>query len=314
MDERVVLVPLDGSELAEGALPIARALTEALGGTLRLITVVDTGMPWPRARATAEHDQLLEGERAQAERYLHEQAAALNLAGRQAAVLLAQGEPVEQLLAAAAEPDVAFVAMATHGRGGLQRWYLGSVADKLMRLAPCPVLLITPDPDADPAAAAPLRRIAVPLDGSELAEAALPIAAHLAERSGAALQLVRAQPLVLTATAPYPYVPEIGDVQAEVEAADEVYLQRQQNRFPSLHNTDTVLLRGSAVALIEYFKQEPPDLVVMTTHGRGGIKRLVLGSTADRSVRAGLPTLLLRPDVRPGELLQPATGTETAPA
>ena len=306
MDERVILMPLDGSEPAEGALPLVRALAGALDGTLRLITVVDTGVPWPRARATAEHDELIEAERSRAERYLYEQAAALKAAGQPTAVLLAQGEPVAQLLVAAAEPDVALVVMATHGRGGLQRWYLGSVADKLLRLAPCPVLLLTPDPDADRSATVPLRRIAVPLDGSPLAEAALPVAVRLAQASGAALQLVRAQPLVLSATAPYPYVPDIGDVQAEIERADEVYLQQQRERWSSLPNVETVLLRGPASsALLDYFKQEPPDLVVMTTHGRGGVKRLVLGSTADRVVRAGLPALLLRPDTKPGALLQP---------
>jgi nucleotide-binding universal stress UspA family protein len=313
MNERVILVPLDGSELAEGALPLARALTEALGGTLRLISVIDTGPAWPHARASAASDRLLEAERTKAERYLDERAAGLHAAGHQVAVLLAQGEPVEQLLVAMAEPDVALVVMATHGRGGLQRWYLGSVADKLLHLAPCPVLLLTPDPAADRAGIAALRRIAVPLDGSELAEAALPVAARLAAATGAALQLVRAQPFVLSSTAPYPYVPEIGEVQEEIEQADEQYLRRQRERFSSLPNIETVLLRGPASgALLDFFKQEPPDLVVMTTHGRGGVKRLLLGSTADRVVRAGLPTLLLKPDMRPGALLQPESDPATA--
>lgn len=308
MDERVILVPLDGSELAEGALPLARALARALGGTLRLTSVVDTGQAWPHARATVAHDRLLEAERENAERYLHEQAARLNTAGQPAAVLLAQGEVTEQLLASAAEADVALVVMATHGRGGVQRWYLGSVADKLMRLAPCPVLLLTPEAAADRTAVASLHRIAVPLDGSELAEAALPVATRLAQATSATLLLIRAQPFVLSAMSIYPYVPELSDTQAELERAAETYLQQVRERLPGLPAVETQLVRGPAsAALLDYLKEESPDLVVMTTHGRGGVKRLVLGSTADRIVRAGMPTLLLRPDVRPTELLQPAT-------
>ncbi|HLZ68782.1 MAG TPA: universal stress protein [Dehalococcoidia bacterium] len=315
MTDHVVLLPLDGSELAEGALPLARAVARALGFGIRLVSVVDTGPAWPHARATAEHDRLLEAEQEKAKHYLHQQAARLETSGQPAGVLLAQGEPIEQLLAAAEDADVALVVIATHGRGGLQRWYLGSVADKLMRLAPRPVLLLTPEPSADRTAAAPLRRIAVPLDGSELAEAALPVAARLAQATGAALLLIRAQPFVLTATEPYAYVPDLAEIQAEIDQADQAYLQEVRTRLQSIPEVETVLLRGAApLALLDYFKTEPADLVVMTTHSRGGVKRLVLGSTADRIVRSGVPTLLLRPDLQPGAAISFETAGAERPA
>ncbi len=158
------------------------------------------------------------------------------------------------------------------------------------------------------------RVMLVPLDGSELAEGALPVASRIAAATGAALQLVRAQPFILTAVAPYPYVPDIGDVQAEIEAAAEAYLRQQRSQLPAEQQVETVLLRGPAAgALLDFFTQQTPDLVVMTTHGRGGVKWLVLGSTADRIVRAGLPALLLKPETRPGELL-PAEAAGTANA
>jgi len=193
--------------------------------------------------------------------------------------------------------------MATHGRSGLERWYLGSVADKVMRLVERPILLITPAAVGEEGQAAPAVRfahIAVPLDGSSLAEAALPAAEELAAATGGAITLVRVQPWLVTATMPYPYVPELGELETQIEAADQAYLATAAARLRPGLAVDVILLRGSpSGALLEYFAANRPDLVVMTTHGRGGLQRLVLGSTADRLVRAGLPVLLLRDTLPP---------------
>lgn len=295
MPPLIVLVPLDGSEVAEAALPYAEAIARATGSTLRLFAVAETEQGWPLAASDALREAQIANQRRALDEYLHDLCPPLEGRGVAASVLLAQGEPVEQILAAATDPEVAMVVMATHGRGGVERWYLGSVADKVMRLVERPILLVTPARAGEERGAVRLARIAVPLDGSPLAEAALPAAADLAAATGAAVTLVRVQPWLVAATMPYPYVPEMGELETQIEEADRAYLATARARLRPGIAVDLVLLRGTPSGeLLAFFETNRPDLVVMTTHGRGGLKRLVLGSTADRLVRAGLPVLLLR--------------------
>jgi nucleotide-binding universal stress UspA family protein len=187
------------------------------------------------------------------------------------------------------------VVMATHGRGGLQRLFLGSVADKVMRTADQPTLLISPSEDATARQAIQLRRIVVPLDGSPLAEAALAPAARLAAAAGARLVLLRVQSWPVMTTMALPYVPDLGPVEAELERQAQQYLEGVLGRLPAGVAADIAVLRGiPTMTLVDYVQENAVDLVVMTTHGRGGVRRLALGSTADRLIRLGLPVLLIR--------------------
>ena len=198
------------------------------------------------------------------------------------------------------------IVMATHGRGGFQRLRLGSVADRVVHAATLPVLLVAPPATRAPATVE-LRRIAVPLDGSPLAESALPLAKQLADDSHAALTLVRVEPFLMgAAAAAYPYAPSSPELDVGMEDAAAAYLENVRLTRCAGTQTESIVLRGTAAAsLIQYFQDLPADLVVMTTHGRGGFKRLVLGSTADQLVRAGIPVLLIR--------AQPATAQPQEP-
>jgi nucleotide-binding universal stress UspA family protein len=151
-------------------------------------------------------------------------------------------------------------------------------------------------PEADPPKReVTLRRIVVPLDGSELAETALSPAAALAAATGAMLSLVRVQPLLSATAAIYGYTPGLDRMDADAAAACEDYLAQIKRRLSAGGRVETIVLRGSPASMLESFAlTEDVDLVVMTTHGAGGLRRLVLGSTADRLVRAGAPTLLIR--------------------
>jgi nucleotide-binding universal stress UspA family protein len=182
------------------------------------------------------------------------------------------------------------VIMATHGRGGLQRLYLDSVADKVMRKASQPTLLVSPREEIPARQTVQLRRIAVPLDGSSLAEGALTSAGELAALAGAHLLLVRVQPLVVTATLAYPFVPGFGTIEAELEQQAQQYLEGVRRRLPAGLPVDIAVLRGApSPTLTDYLRESAVDLVLMTTPGRGGFQRLVVGSTADWLVHFGFP-------------------------
>lgn len=294
-----VIVPLDESPLAEAALPYAEALARAFGARLHLLGVVErreggvlSVRPEVRAHVETAARQALTT-------YLEATAQELRGHSLDVGVLVRSGDPAQEIVAAADEVPDAVIVMATHGRGGMERWLIGSVADKVMRTAPCPVLLVRPPQAGAERRQVMLRRLMVPLDGSDLAQTALPLAGELARALGATLVLVRVEPW-LTMTAPsYAYLPDLDRLEADVEALAAASLQEARGRLPADLNVETVVLRGApAATLIDYARGEGRiDLVVMSTHGAGGLRRLLIGSVADRVVRAGLPTLLIRPHV-----------------
>lgn len=145
MYERI-LVPLDGSKLAEVALPHAIAQAKQSGGTLLLLRA----LPPMTAAAVAEAAAYLDWERiradvaAEARRYLEGVRARLAAENLNAQIEIVDGEPADAIIDAAERHGVDLIVMATHGRSGLGRWVLGSVADRVVRAAKAPVLLIRP--------------------------------------------------------------------------------------------------------------------------------------------------------------------------
>lgn len=292
MIQRIV-VPLDGSEESRAALPYAEAISRATGAAIELLAVIErertgfTGVP-------AETAARLEAVRRRA---LGDQVANVReeLAGRgfTAATALPVGDPVQEIIVAAERPEDAIIVMATHGRGGMERWLIGSVADKVMRLATRPVLMV-PVPEGD--GPARIGRLMTPLDGSEAAEAALPLAGELAAALGAELLIVRVErPLALSAP-DAGFLPEIGRIEEEAVSAARSYLDHQRAGLPGGVRVETAALLGSpADVLVRLAREKQVDLVVMTSHGRGGLRRLLLGSIADRLIRSEIPALVVRP-------------------
>jgi nucleotide-binding universal stress UspA family protein len=197
-----------------------------------------------------------------------------------------------------AEDSVDLIVIATHGRDGIARWRLGSVADKIVRQAGCPTLVIGPNVVIELAPYS-LRRILVPLDGSALAEEALTIATWFAERTGAELGLVRAvtPPPVDAAMGAYPI-----DILTAMEDTARNYLTDKVDGLKGRAEARTTLLIGPAPEqLLEYEKPNAIDLVIIASHGRAGVARAVLGSVTDRMLHGSAPVLVLRPeDVRSG--------------
>jgi nucleotide-binding universal stress UspA family protein len=294
---QTILVPLDGSDLAERALPYAETLARASGARLLLLRAV-------QVPAVPGRDPLQTQTRAvqAAERYLA--AVAARLAGRgilETAVFY--GDAAQAILEEAALRKADLIVMATHGRSGLGQLLYGSVAKAVLARSPVPVLLVRAWHEATALSRDAPRRFLVPLDGSSFAEAALPVAHDLVASIGGELLLFQALP------PPSQYVGEalaapLTELAAPVaEARALAYLHQVRARWVERYGgapPAVVVRAGPPAEAIDAACQEfGVALVVMATHGRTGLARLLLGSVADELLRRGRVPLLL---VRPGEL------------
>lgn len=293
-----ILIPLDGSSLSEAAMPFGAALARAAGAAVELIHVVEMPALLDLPTSTLIPDP------ARVRDYLHD-AAARQIPGVEVEVDVRSGDAVDELLAHATEEPGTMVVMATHGRGGLGRLVLGSVADKVVRLSTVPVGLIRPVEDG-----APVQRdissIAVALDGSETAELGLALAVDLARSAGATLHLVEvAEPLWTS-----PWIassPEMLAVNANQMAELDLLAQEDARTYlaatadrlraeaPDLQ-VDVVMRVGRAAEEIDRAATEADaDVVVVTSHGRGGFERLVLGSVTSGLIQFGTHPLIVVP-------------------
>jgi nucleotide-binding universal stress UspA family protein len=215
----------------------------------------------------------------------------------QTRLMVRAGDAAEETLKAASETGARMLVIATHGRSGLGRWVYGSTAGRLMRAAHVPVLAVGPHARPVSTDGATIKHVMVPLDGSPLSEAALPVAETLAKALGAKVSLVRA---VRWAVQTYPYsLPDayIPQVDEELEGGAKAYLQRIEEGLKGKVEVDAFVVRGGvADGLLDVVDKQAVDLVVMTTHARAGFARAALGSTADRMLQGRAPVLLVRPE------------------
>lgn len=298
-----ILVPLDGSTFAEHALPIARGLAKRHGAELRLAlvhvpvatTLID-GVP----QYTAEIDGRA---REHEQRYLDGVAERLREQGHDVGTAFLDGPVVGTLETHVRQVGADLIVMSTHGRGGLSRAWLGSVADGLARRAPVPVLLVRPDPDAKPAdaPAEPFRNILVPLDGSPFSEEALDHAENVARVDGARCTLLRVVVPIPALAVPMldPALSmKYDDIEGR-EASAKQYLERVAEglRADGLRVETAVDVHPQpATAILETADEAGVDLIALSIHGRTGVPRMVFGSVSDKVVRGGnTPVLLHRP-------------------
>ncbi len=303
---RSILVPLDGSPLSERALPHAQELSCRAGEALRLAHV-HIPSPAPVYLAELPLADTQPGERAcEAERAYLDALAERLRAGSTISVdtVLLEGaitDTVADLIAAQVREQPAdLVAMTTHGRGGLARFWLGSVADELVRRLPVPLLLLRPDAHAPSAATAHTpRRILIPLDGSANAESVLPHALALGRAMQAEYRLVRVVEPVMVAR-PLPTNPAVRALddqlidQLRVEA--QTYLEQLAERLAAQGLTaqiEVIVAPQAALAILEAAQQGGTDVIAMATHGRRGLARVLLGSVADKVLRGAIAPVLL---------------------
>jgi nucleotide-binding universal stress UspA family protein len=297
---RKILVPLDGSDFAEAALPLALSIVERTEGELHLVTAVPT---LPAVTPASDDEGPVKGwfeeERVRATKYLESIKARVLQASPDTTVHLRvlSGQAVAALDERIRKTDVDLVVMTTHGRGPLERMWLGSVADGLIREAPCPILLERPENgEVDLTQRPSVERIVVPLDGSEASEGIIPHARTMAKAFGAHLYLftvfIRGLPLGST------YIPHAAQEEEDREAVvSELrrYLERmaEQLRGKGLEVETEVWMGDDASSKILAFAEEvEADLIAIPTRGRGGVARLVVGSVADKVIRGGTAPVL----------------------
>lgn len=297
---RRLVLPLDGSPVSERALPYAETLARLTGAPLHIVRVIDPLHPGSPLASLLALDALalevwLEGERVAAHAYLAQMQASLQDHQISATVECVEGSTVNTLLATIQPGDL--LIMATHGRGGPARWFLGSTAEAVIRRAAVPVFLVR----ADEALSSPpsIGRLVVPLDGSARAEEALPMAQDLATQLRVPVHLVTVLELsgiaVLDFALAAVSVDQLEDDVIQVFTEAERLLARACEDLGAAGvETTTDVLHGEPGLAITNATR-PGDLVVMTTHGRSGPARWLLGSVAETVVRRStVPVLLMR--------------------
>ena len=297
-----IVVPLDGSEFGKRAIPVALALASRSEAAVHLVHV-------------QEHVALPQGAPMYDTRLDHESAHALRAGLTALAVELARGTtlqvdthfldgpvvPTMQRYLRESQHDL--VVMMTHGRGGISRAWLGSVADGLIRHAPVPLLLLRQETAWLSEAREPLfRRILVPLDGSALADSVLD---HIVSLATTDITVY----VLLTVTSPYSPLEYAGadidplsgrsheELQREAALA---YLDSVADELRSSGALVEVLVEShhhAAHGILAVASEHTVDLIALSTHGRGSVGRLIHGSVADKVVRgATVPVLVYRPE------------------
>jgi nucleotide-binding universal stress UspA family protein len=301
---QTILVPVDGSRFAEAALPHAKRLARSADSTIRLALVHhimpawNPGMAFPDGGASMERET-----RQREERYLANLAAAVAAeSGRPVETALLDGSPGEALVQYAGEVGADLVVMATHGRGPASRFWLGSTTDYVLRNAGVPLLAIRPDGDgAQPGGVPSVRRILVPVDSSALSQTVVAPAAEFA-------RLLEAELVLLTVVEPAigtmdPALPFPSAIDPAVVEAQRTQAQATLERIAAplreaglSVETRVAVALGVAASILEVLDRDGIDMIAMSTHGEGGLRRAFIGSVTDKVIRgAQKPVLAWRP-------------------
>ncbi len=289
-----ILVALDGSDLSEGILPYARSFAKTLKIGVELLHVID-----PTLRpTTVEHGRyrdMLIAEREKNGDYLKKVAISFSDA-LTVDCTVEVGNPAEVIVDRAAADTGTLIAIATHGRSGVQRWLLGSVADKVLHAANNHLLLVRTTEETRNIEAVSLKSVLVPLDGSGLAESVIPHVVELAKEMKFEIVLLRVFGFPTGYYAEgYSLDERLWDLIRD-EAKDYLEEKVKQLKSEGLTGVTSVLLEGfAAERIIDLAQKTPQNLVAMCTHGRSGVGRWVLGTVTDRVVRhSGNPVLVIR--------------------
>ncbi|WP_276255941.1 universal stress protein [Halomontanus rarus] len=273
-----ILVPVDGGDLATAALDHALEIAADRNTTVSLLYVADTNEP-SQTRVGANVVDVLEQEGEEIVSDARERAAAYDVTVTTDVV---QGIPHEAIVEYAATREVDLVVMGTHGRDGLERYLLGSVAERVVNTAPMPVLTV---PGADEPTY-PYRSVLVPTDGSDHATAAVGMGAEVATRHDATLHLLTVlEDSILGAIG--------GRTERETRANELLEDADSTARDAGVDDVVTAVESGSVPREItSYAGAAGIDLVVMGTHGRNGLDQHLLGSITERVLRtASVPVL-----------------------
>ena len=315
-----ILVPLDGSERAEQAIPVATSIARVSGGTVILLQVATMPLDfaWQSMEASLNMPEALFLQQSSIKEYLATLAATKELEGVATITAVAEGVPAEAILSVASSQQVDLIVMCSHGRTGFKRWMLGSVAQKVARHSPVPVLVLRKGAgvptNIHPLGMRPVR-VLVTLDGSALSESALLPAATLTAVLSAPLDgelhLLRVLTMPVKEDAEHHEL--ITAEKAQAIAAATAYLKMLQQRMQegdeavaNIKVTTSVIVdtdiagavigaaeMGEGMEEVEGF--QGCDVIAMATHGRGGLEHWIMGSVTERVLHATrMPLLIIR--------------------
>jgi nucleotide-binding universal stress UspA family protein len=294
-----ILLPLDGSKTAEQVIPWARILAERFRMPVELLAVIDLGRLLTSVEGARRFDALVEQSARQGKAYLERISG--RFVGNPVTRSVERGAAAELIIERAAADKSILVAMTTHGRSGLERWLLGSVAEKVLRGSTNPLLLVRAAPGGRTTGEATLKSILLPLDGSQVAEQALPTAAKLAAKLDLEVFLFRAyaNPFTAFVGGSGPYAVNVDELMKQVREEAGAYLEQARRELSKqgIEKISCVLQEGDAAEqIVAAAKKGPDTLIVIGSHGRSGLKRWALGSVTEAVVRhASNPVLVLRP-------------------
>lgn len=295
-----ILVPLDGSGLAEEALFVAQKLAQTNNAqlyTLRVAAAETMGIvPMPPYDVRFPV-RLTEEKWEQSRAYIYAIARQYSLVDRPIIPLVKRGHPAEAILSSAEDHAIDLIIMSTHGRSGLSRWTLGSVTERVLRHATCPVMTIR--------SAQKIKKILITLDGSELAESVIQPTLEIAHAMGAEVTMLRVDEIH---TPDFAAVAAIEQVEhglgesialAEYHKAED-YIQQLVQRY----HHEGVKIRAAitdghvAKSILTVADNADFDMIAMSTHGRSGVRRWVYGSVTEKVLRAFDGSMLvLRPEI-----------------
>lgn len=285
-----ILVPLDGSELSERALPPALKIGELEGSLVMLmrVPVAEVSMV-PEVAGFGSYSlrnltEAVEAARHEAKEYVMRLSLASTRGNVEVEGLTVEGDAADAILTTAHEKHADLIVMSTHGYSGLTRWVMGSVTERVIAHAPCPVLVIRADK--------PVTRMLIPLDGSELAERAMLPGLEIASAFGAEVEFFRA-----VLPVPMENINELEKAERGLgtqlqdswldSAADYLKLQVDIAARRGVKAKAVVRTGPAASTLLDYADAMEIDAVAMATHGRTGLQKWLYGSVTEKVLRAG---------------------------
>jgi nucleotide-binding universal stress UspA family protein len=295
-----ILIPLDGSKTAEKVLPYARYLAGKFDIPVELLAVIDIAemaahMAAEKARFL---DTMIEDGMRNSASYLR--VIANTFPGINVTCTVEKDRAEDAIIEKAAADKGLLITMATHGRSGLNRFLLGSVAEKVLRGSVNPLLLVRAADEASPATEVAFKKVIVPLDGSPLAESVLPMVAGVAKKLDLEVVLFRAYHIPYNAYAGDDgyYAVNYDDLIASVRDEANEYLEKKVAEVKKLGVEKVSFATKEGFAgdeIIAMGRKTPDGLIAMCSHGRSGVRRWVLGSVTETVVRhSSGPVLVLR--------------------
>jgi len=293
-----LLIPLDGSKAVEQVIPWALTLASRFKLPVELLAVVDVGNLLTSVERARQFDKLAEQITCDSKAYLERISA--RFVGMKVRRSVEQGDAAGLIIEKAAADQTTMIAMTTHGHSGLNRWLLGSVAEKVLRATTNPLLLVRANHEGRADREADLKSIVVPLDGSAVAETALPTAKRIAKKLGLEVYLIRVldNPYSGFMSGGGHYAVNVDELLKDIRDQGRTYLEAKmaELRKRGVEQVSYLLQEGIAAdEIVSVADQTPESLIVICSHGRAGVKRWALGSVAETVVRhSGNPVLVIR--------------------